>query len=75
LSVPQGWTSAAPAFSQVPSALPGGARVPTPVEPTNPTSPLGVPRATPTERLGVSSPLAARYNFRPHMVQRPVSAG
>src|ERR1700722_2178703 len=75
LSGPKAWTSAAPAFSQVPSALPGGARVPTPVEPTNPTSPLGVPRATPTERLGVSSPLAARYNFRPHMVQRPVSAG
>jgi PPE-repeat protein len=75
LSVPQGWTSAAPAFSQVPSALPSGARVTTPVVPTNPTGPIGVPPANPTERVGVSSPLAARYNFRPPMVQRPVYAG
>src|SRR3984957_3453331 len=67
MSVPQGWTSAAPAFSQVPSALPGGARVTTPVVPTNPTGPIGVPPANPTERVGVSSPLAARYNYRPHM--------
>jgi PPE-repeat protein len=75
MSVPQGWTSAAPAFSQVPSALPSGARVATPVVPTNPTSPIGVPPANPTVRVGVSSPLAARYNFRPQMVQRPVYAG
>ncbi|HEY2196134.1 MAG TPA: PPE family protein [Mycobacterium sp.] len=75
MSVPQGWTSAAPAFSQVPSALPGGARVTTPAVPTNPTSPIGVPPANPTERVGASSPLAARYNFRPPMVQRPVYAG
>ncbi|MFZ0714603.1 PPE family protein [Mycobacterium sp.] len=75
LSVPQGWTSAAPAFSQVPSALPGGARVTTPVVPTNPAGPIGVPPASPTQRVGVSSPLAARYNFRPPMVQRPVYAG
>ena len=75
MSVPQGWTSAAPAFSQVPSALPGGARVTTPVVPTNPTSPMAVPPTTSAQRVGVSSPLAARYNFRPPMVQRPVSAG
>ena len=79
MSVPQGWTSAAPAFSQVASALPSGGRVTTPVVPTNPTSPIGVPpanpTANPTERVGVSSPLAARYNFRPPMVQRPVYAG
>jgi len=78
LSVPQGWTSAAPAFSQVASALPaaGGPRVAPPVAPTNPTSPIGVPPANSTERVGgVSSPLAARYNFRPAMVQRPVYAG
>ncbi len=75
LSVPQGWTSAAPAFSQVPTALPSGARVTTPVVPNNPTGPIGVPPANATERVGVSSPLAARYNFRPPMVQRPVYAG
>jgi PPE-repeat protein len=75
MSVPQGWTSAAPAFSQVPSALPGGARVTTPVAPTNPTSPVGVPPSSSTERAGVSSPLRARYNSRPAMVQRPVYAG
>jgi PPE-repeat protein len=78
MSVPQGWTSAAPAFSQVPSALPGGARVTTPVvptNPTNPTSPVGVPPSSSTERAGAGSPLRARYNFRPAMVQRPVYAG
>ena len=76
MSVPQGWTSAAPSFSQVASALPSGARVTTPVVPTNPTTPIGVPpAANPTGRVGVSSPLAARYNFRPPMVQRPVYAG
>jgi len=75
MSVPQGWTSAAPAFSQVPSALPGGARVTTPVAPTNPTSPMAVPPSTPAQRVGANSPLAARYNFRPPMVQRPVYAG
>jgi PPE-repeat protein len=78
LSVPQGWTSAAPAFSQVPSALPSGARVTTPVvptNPTNPTSPVGVPPSSSTERAGAGSPLRARYNFRPAMVQRPVYAG
>ena len=78
MSVPQGWTSAAPAFSQVPSALPGGARVTTPVVPTNPTnpmSPVGVPPSSSTERAGAGSPLRARYNFRPAMVQRPVYAG
>jgi PPE-repeat protein len=75
MSVPQGWTSAAPAFSQVPSALPGGARVTTPVVPTNPTSPVGLPPSSSAERAGAGSPLRARYNFRPAMVQRPVYAG
>jgi PPE-repeat protein len=78
MSVPQGWTSAAPAFSQVPSALPGGARVTTPVVPTNPTnpmSPVGVPPSSSAERAGAGSPLRARYDFRPPMVQRPVYAG
>jgi PPE-repeat protein len=75
LSVPQGWTSAAPAFSQVASALPSGARVAPPAVPANPSSPMGVPPANSAERAGVSSPLRARYNFRPAMVQRPVYAG
>jgi PPE-repeat protein len=76
MSVPQGWTSAAPAFSQVASALPaGGPHVAPPVTPANPTSPMGVPPSNSTERAGVSSPLRARYNFRPAMVQRPVYAG
>jgi PPE-repeat protein len=76
LSVPQGWISAAPAFSHVASALPaGGPRLTPPVAPANPTSPVGVPPSSSTERAGVSSPLRARYNFRPAMVQRPVYAG
>jgi PPE-repeat protein len=75
LSVPQGWTSAAPAFSQVASALPSGARVTSPVVPAGQTSPVGVPPSNSTERAGVGSPLRARYNFRPAMVQRPVYAG
>jgi PPE-repeat protein len=76
LSVPQGWTSAAPAFSHVASALPaGGPRVAPPDVPANPSSPMGVPPANSAQRGGVSSPLRARYNFRPAMVQRPVYAG
>ena len=74
LSVPQGWTSAAPAFSQVPSALPSGARVTTPVVPPSD----GSDRRSAGEFNGAGrrrSPLAARYNFRPAMVQRPVYAG
>jgi PPE-repeat protein len=78
MSVPQGWTSAAPSFSQVASALPSGARVTTPVVPTNPTnpmSPVGVPPSSSAERAGAGSPLRARYDFRPPMVRRPVYAG
>jgi hypothetical protein len=79
MSVPQGWTSSAPAFSQVASALPGGTvpRVTPPVTPASSASqagPLGVPSANSTIR-SANSPLAARYNFRPPMVQRPVYAG
>jgi PPE-repeat protein len=76
LSVPQGWTSAAPAFSNVASALPaGGPRVAPADVPANPTSPIGAPPSNSTARAGASSPLRARYNFRPAMVQRPVYAG
>jgi PPE-repeat protein len=76
LSVPQGWTSAAPAFSQVASALPaatGPATTP-PVAPGSPATPLGAPQVN-TAARSANSPLAARYNVRPAMVQRPVYAG
>jgi PPE-repeat protein len=79
LSVPQGWASAAPAFSQVSSALPGatgGLGAAPSVAPGAPTAgPLGSPLANAAERGGPSSPLAARYNVRPAMVQRPEYAG
>jgi PPE-repeat protein len=77
LSVPQGWTSAAPTASHVASAMPGASQLGTtpPVAPSAPTGPVGTPLANATERGGTSSPLAARYNVRPAMVQRPVYAG
>jgi PPE-repeat protein len=77
LSVPQGWTSAAPAFSHVASALPAtsGLGATPPVVPGGPAAPFGPPLANATARGGASSPLAARYNVRPAMVQRPVYAG
>jgi PPE-repeat protein len=77
LSVPQGWTSAAPAFSQVVPALPsaGGLGATPPVVPSSPAAPFGAPAADMAGRGGTSSPLAARYNVRPAMVQRPVYAG
>ena len=77
LSVPQGWTSAAPAFSQVASALPAasGLGAPPPVVPGGPGAPFGAPAANMAGRGGTSQPLAARYYVRPAMVQRPVYAG
>jgi hypothetical protein len=78
LSVPQGWTSAAPAFSQVASALPAGAMPAAPALASasgSPAGPLGAPMAQTAEQGVARSPLAARYNFRPAMVQRPVYAG
>jgi PPE-repeat protein len=77
LSVPHGWTSAAPAFSHVASAMPGASDLGAtpPVAPSAPTGPVGTPLANATQRGGTSSPLAARYNVRPAMVQRPVYAG
>ena len=77
LSVPHGWTSAAPAFSHVASAMPGASDLGAtpPVAPSGPTGPFGAPPANMAERGGTSSPLAARYNVRPAMVQRPVYAG
>jgi PPE-repeat protein len=77
LSVPQGWTSAAPAFNQVASAIPAASELgPTsPVVPGGPAAPFGAPMANAAEGGGKSSPLAARYYVRPTMVQRPVYAG
>jgi PPE-repeat protein len=79
LSVPQGWTSAAPAFSQVPSAvLPGAGGLggtPPVASGAPPAGPVGPPMANVAERGGPSSPLAARYNVRPAVTQRPVYAG
>ena len=78
LSVPQGWTSAAPAISQTASTLPGasGQGATPPAAPgTPPAGPLGSPMANAAQRGGPSSPLAARYNVRPAVTQRPVYAG
>ncbi len=77
LSVPQGWTSAAPAFSHVASALPAGGRPPTASMPAagNPTGPIGAPVTQTAEQVSARSPLAARYNYRPSVVHRPVHAG
>jgi PPE-repeat protein len=77
LSVPQGWTSAAPAFNQVASALPAASELgaTSPVVPGGPAAPFGAPMANTAGRAGGSSPLAARYYVRPTMVQRPVYAG
>jgi PPE-repeat protein len=78
LSVPQGWTSAAPAFSGVPSAaLPaasGPAGAPPVASGAPPAGPVP-PMTNVAERGGPSSPLAARYNVRPAVTQRPVYAG
>jgi hypothetical protein len=73
----QGWTSAAPAFSQVASALPAasGLGAPPPVVPPAPAGPFGPSVANMAGRGGTSSPLVARYYVRPTMVQRPVYAG
>ncbi|WP_424763147.1 PPE family protein [Mycobacterium sp.] len=78
LSVPQGWTSAAPAFSQTASTLPGAigpGATPSVAPGAPPAGPLGSPMANAAERGGPSSPLAARYNVRPAVTQRPVYAG
>jgi PPE-repeat protein len=77
MSVPQGWASAAPAFSQVPSALPGASQLAaTPsVAPGAPAGPFA-PVANTAARGGTNnSPQAARYHFRPAVSQRPVYTG
>jgi PPE-repeat protein len=78
LSVPQGWTSAAPAFSQVSSVLPGtsGLGVTPSVVPAGPQG-LVPPLANMAGRGGMSTELASapRFDVRPTVVQRPVYAG
>ncbi|UMB70693.1 PPE family protein [Mycobacterium paraterrae] len=78
LSVPPGWTSAAPAFSHVASAMPPGSGLPiAPLAPaSSPAGPIGAPMTqAPPAQGSARSPLAARYNYRPSMVQRPIYAG
>jgi PPE-repeat protein len=78
LSVPQAWTSAAPGFSQVASALPAGGMPVTPAPAPasgSPAGPIGARPAQTAEQGVARSPLAARYNIRPAVVQHPVYAG
>ena len=79
LSVPEGWTSAAPAFSQVPSALPSAGNLGRPLPPVAPagqTGPLGgIPRANSTSRSNDNPPVPAQHYFRPAVLQRPVYTG
>jgi PPE-repeat protein len=75
LSVPQGWTSAAPAFSQVASALPGGTSTTSPVVPPSQASPFGLPRANSAGRTDADSRPAALYTFRTAVLNRPVYTG
>ena len=75
LSVPQGWTSAAPAFSQVASALPGGTSTTSPVVPPSQASPFGVPRANSAGRADADSRPAALYTYRTAVLNRPVYTG
>jgi hypothetical protein len=78
LSVPEGWTSAAPAFSQVASAMPGGASplgATPPVVPGGQGAPLGRPLSNTAGRRGASARETARYSYRPAVFQRPVYTG
>jgi hypothetical protein len=78
LSVPQNWTTAAPAFSQfsqVSSVLPAtGANAVPAVAAANPSM---VPPPLSTLVARESSPMVqtARFDVRPTVVQRPVAAG
>jgi hypothetical protein len=76
LSVPQGWTSAAPAFSQVSSALPASSVSATPAAGAAASNPGGV-LPPPLTNMAGRAPMAAtpRYGFRPTFVQAPVYAG
>jgi PPE-repeat protein len=78
LSVPQSWASAAPAFSQVGSALPGAGVSATPaVSPGEPGGMLNGMPMLPNAMRGMGAPTAytPRFGFRPTVVQTPVYAG
>jgi len=82
LSVPQNWASAAPAFSQVATALPStsGLGATPAVMPTGPASMWGAPLASMAGRgsmgnMGTALPATPRFDVRPIVVQRPVYAG
>ncbi len=77
LSVPQGWTSAAPAFSQVSAAsiLPTtGANAVPAVAAANPGM-FPPPLATLAGRESTPMVSTPRFDIRPTVVQRPVAAG
>jgi PPE-repeat protein len=78
LSVPQSWATAAPAFSQVGSALPGISTSATPAVAAG--GPGGTPGGMPmlsNAQRGTSSPMPPRLTigFRPTVVPDPVYAG
>jgi len=78
LSVPQGWASAAPAFSQVGSALPGASASAAPAAATG--GPGGTPSGMPmpgnaTRNTGSSVPPRLTIGHRPTVVPDPVYAG
>jgi PPE-repeat protein len=78
LSVPQSWASAAPAFSQVGSALPGAGVSATPaVSPGEPGGMLNGMPMLPNAMRGMGAPTAytPRFGFRPTVVQTPAYAG
>ena len=79
LSVPQSWASAAPAFSQVASALPGasGVGATAAVGVGGPGGTLGGMPMLANATRGMGAPLAttSRLGFRPTVVQTPVYAG
>jgi PPE-repeat protein len=78
LSVPQGWASAAPAFSQVSSVMPATGASATPAfgAAANPGGMLPPPLANLAGRgMGAPGAYTPRFGFRPTVVQPPVYAG
>jgi len=77
LSVPQSWASAAPAFSQVGSALPVTSVSATPAVSAGPEGMLNGMPMLPNAMRGMGAPTAytPRFGFRPTVVQTPVYAG